>query len=444
VAALYGVRAVTCKQAIARQSSLSYTSGVHSTRINAAWLLVGMLLVVPRPTAATTCAPVSLLTHAAQAAAILEATVVAHTPMGATAGFERRYRVELTDVYALKGEAVRRLVLSSDWLKPGRRYLIFATRSPNGELYAGLCGGPVVSSARIDGYRSWLASLSEPSTGGRIFGSVVVRPWGDRDPSEWPAVSAAMVTARGPVTVRTVADSTGQFAFGGLPDGEYQVSVAAPTGREDVLLPKPISASLHGDHAAAALEFVTSVNGSIAGAVVDEQGTPVANTTLFLHAGPGADESARGRYGLVTTDARGAYVAQGVAPGHYLLTLADPYLPAHAQMNPGQDEIVIGWGERVQMQPLVARHGEVVDPLVTVVDADGRPVEEVVIIDIVGPYGLLPRSGPRVETNLSGAFPLRLLRGVRYRLSVPGRDETSRASVEYVADGSPVRIVLPR
>ncbi len=185
----------------------------------APWLacLAGALVVADGQSAfATSCVPTPLVTVARQAAAIFEATVSSVTvhpwpevrhPDGTVSvvAASRRSIVTLRDVIAIRGTAPESIESVERVLEPGRRYLILAMEYPlrPGVLLAGECAGYVRPSARSGGFKAWLESLGEPSTGGRILGSVIARGIGG-DVAAWPAVVGARITARGPVTVETV------------------------------------------------------------------------------------------------------------------------------------------------------------------------------------------------------------------------------------------------
>jgi protocatechuate 3,4-dioxygenase beta subunit len=422
--------------------------------------LVGLATLVAglgfsSPASAFSCAPRTLLQQALAAAGVFEATVGTlvdtRVPRPSSAGPELvvagssegpTFELTLGDVIGLRGESARTIRQTGRRLRPGTRYVFFANRHPDGGLTTGLCL-PVVPARRAAGLKAWLASLAQPPTGGYLFGSVVIPPSSPEADDETP-VEGARVTARGPVVVEAVADADGHFAFSGVPEGVYEVSVRPGAERSDMTVTKSATVVLIGDHAAASADFFAGVNGRVSGRVVDEAGQPVAKQMLLLTVAGSTRDSNRSSYGFATSDADGEYMAGGVRPGRYLLTLGDPYVPAHAVTTAGDSEIIIGWAEHVHVQPLVARTAETIIVEGLVLDAAGQPIEGGVYVEAVGPHGPYPMSGSAEETDSDGQFRLRLLRGVRYRFTVPDEDGAAAVVHEHVIDGTPIRIVLPR
>ncbi|MBP7779184.1 MAG: carboxypeptidase regulatory-like domain-containing protein [Acidobacteria bacterium] len=424
----------------------------------APWLacLAGALVVADGQLAfATSCVPTPLVTVARQAAAIFEATVSSVTvhpwpevrhPDGTVSvvAASRRSIVTLRDVSAIRGTAPESIESVERVLEPGRRYLILAMEHPlrPGVLLAGECAGYVRPSARSDGFKAWLESLGQPPTGGRILGSVVARGIGG-DVAAWPAVVGARITAHGPVTVETVSGSDGQYAFTALPDGKYEVSVTLPDGRHGLLTPKPSTATLAGAHALWTRDFRAEVDGFVTGAVVDEGGRAVGGAPIFLDAQPRSSDPADLAFWIGKTDGEGRYEFRGVPPGYYVVTIDEPFAPAYARTADGAEELTVGFADRLELAPLVAMRGATVPIGGVVVDATGRPVESTIHVEILGPLGPYPRSGSMEESDAAGRFRLRLIRGRRYRFTAIDSGEARQATTEVVADGLPIRIVLP-
>lgn len=427
----------------------------HKPRlVDALFLLLSVLLPALAPDAAiaTSCPPPTPLNVLArQSDAIIEATVVSVSPVplspasdGSFVAGSNLVRIELTDVTSLKGSPTSVVLSGHDWVKPGYRYILATQQRPDGQSMAYTCGGLVRTGSRADGFRSWIASLTSPSAGGRIFGAVLVRPWGTQDQSEWPAVAAVRVVVRGPVDREAVTTESGEFSISGLPNGDYDVELRAAEGHSDVAFPKPMHVNLSGDHAAANLDFFADVNGTIEGSVIDESGKPVPNLQLRVHAGPTADAAARDSFGILKTDANGRYRGTSLAPGRYLITILDPYLTAHAPAPTGGHEIVAGWADHISMAPFVVRRGELVDVRLVVSDRNGIPLDDEVSFALLGEYGPIPMTGHYVETSRSGAFPQKLVRGNRYRFTLTRPAGQAPVSVDQLVDGTTIRLIAPQ
>jgi hypothetical protein len=417
--------------------------------------LLGVVVTASDAAAFTCPPPMSLLQDVLSAAGVFEATVAArHTLEPARRAGSRtgpppppiigadKFELSLQDVVVMRGMSATTVHTPNDNFQPGRRYVFFAHRRGDGGLGVGSCSR-FMSVARAGGLRAWIASLAEPADGGRIYGSILVRPWGRADIADWPSVEGARITARGPIVAEATTSVTGEYALSGLPDGKYALSVALPAGGMKLERYVPTEALLIGDHAAVVADFYAYVTGTIAGRVVDQHGASVAKQTLYLYGAATPPSFDEGSFGLLNTDADGYFLGDGVAPGRYLVTIQDPFEPAYAPAPTGGTEVVMGWGERVDLPTFVVRRGQPIDVQVFTVDANGQPVDDEVQFQLLGPQGRLLRSGHYVETSRSGHFPQKLMRGVRYRFTGITADGAV-VTVDRVIDGSPIRIVLPR
>lgn len=121
-----------------------------------------------------------------------------------------------------------------------------------------------------------------------------------------------------------------------------------------------------------------------------------------------------------------------------------PFTYVHGATLSGDTEVAVGWAEHVETQPIVARAAETIRVEGMLLDAGGQPVEGGVYVEAIGPHGPYPMSGSGEDTTSDGRFRLRLLRGVRYRFTVPGADGAPAVVHDQVADGTPIHIALPR
>jgi hypothetical protein len=251
--------------------------------------MVAAVLVAPAHAAALSCVPTTLLQDVQAAGGVFEARVVARRPIeqalppGWPAGVPPppiigadTFELSLGDVVSLRGASGTTIRTSYDHLRSGQRYVFVAFKRANGELGIGGCAGRAFDASRAAGLKAWIASLAGPATGGHLFGAVVVPATSPGIDSEVP-VAGARVTARGPIAVEEVTDANGQFAFTGLPDGKYDVSVVPSDPSGGVTIARTATVLLIGDHAAAVADlFVPDANR--APAVVHDQvadGTPI-------------------------------------------------------------------------------------------------------------------------------------------------------------------------
>ena len=422
-------------------------------RLAAAVVVWTVLLTSARPAVALSCVPVALAKVAAEAGAVFEATVVSvqphpevRTPDGlvSVSSGGRPVTVTVGDVRPIRGASPTRLESVDHVLEEGRRYLIIAisSRTHAGVWHVGACAGYVRPAARSTGFRHWLESLTEPSSGGRVLGAVVQQSDGD-DISTWPSVAGARVTARGPIVATTTSDREGAYVLTGLPDGVYDVSVDLPEGRHGLVAPAPFKARLSGSHAIIAWDVRVEVAGRVSGVVVDETRQPVAGAAVYLNRVQDGRVIDDGPYWRGTSAADGRYAFEGVPPGQYVATIGRPYAPTHARAHLGGDSLILGFADAVELQPMVATVGATILVDGTVRGQDGRLLETEFQVAVVGPFGLYPRSESWEATNKDGRFRLRLLRGVRHRFTTVDKFGLERLVCEAVVDGTPVHLVEP-
>lgn len=185
------------------------------------------------------------------------------------------------------------------------------------------------------------------------------------------------------------------------------------------------------------------VDGVVTGKVVDVAGRAVA-APVFLHAHPCSNDPADLAYWTGKSDGAGRYEFRGVPPGAYVVTIDKPFTPAYARSVEGGDELVVGHAERLELAPLVATRGPTILVEGLLVDAGGRPVESAFRVEVLGALGPYPKSGATAESDTSGRFRLRLFRRLRYRFSLFVPSDAASATVDYVVDGTPIRLVEPQ
>lgn len=264
-----------------------------------------MLLTVPGRADALSCVPTTLLQDVLAAAGVFEATIAARhriempVPPGLPPGVPPppiigadTHQSSLVDVESWRGASAVTVRTSYDHQRPGGRYVFVAYARRDGGLGVGGCAGRSFPASRAAGLRAWIASLSRPASGGQVFGAVVVL---GNEPGTYAdlSIEGARVVARGPIVVEAVTDARGQFAFSGLPDGRYDVTATPGGGRSGLTIARGATVTLIGDHAAAAVDLLADVAGTVGGRVIDESGRPVAKQLLRLTAAPSAGDPER-------------------------------------------------------------------------------------------------------------------------------------------------------
>ena len=104
--------------------------------------------------------------------------------------------------------------------------------------------------------------------------------------------------------------------------------------------------------------------------------------------------------------------------------------------------MIVGHPEHLELAPVVATRGRTIVVEGLLVDTGGQPAESGVRVEVLGSLGPYPRSGSTEVSDASGRFSLQLLRGIRYRFTVPGPGDTL-VTVDHVPDGTPVGLVVP-
>ncbi|MGD9905059.1 MAG: hypothetical protein AB7U83_16450 [Vicinamibacterales bacterium] len=398
----------------------------------------------PPPAAASFCLTPPLADTMRTATAVFEATVESMMRLPGPAGMDPVFRVGLRDLTTLRGTPAVSVISSAvGAFVVGHRYLIAAVRRADGQLAVAPCAGLTRPAARSTAWRSWFDTLARPSGAARLFGAVVVSA-GAAGPDDWRPVAGVPVVADGPGgRFETLTDRDGEYAFAGLARGIYRVAATLET-RPDLIPPPVTTVELAGDHAAADLTFRAAVNGRVSGRVVDSDGLGVSGVRLFMQLAPGADPGLRDLYGITTTAPDGGYVFPESPPGRYHVSTGEPMVPAYATLPGGGEDVELRWAEHVVLAPLVVTREESIDVPVFVVGPAGASVDAEVRVQRLGRHGPLPPTGGGYyRASRSGRFERALGRDVLYRFTATS---TAGAVVTHdqVADGTPVRLVLPR
>lgn len=326
----------------------------------------------------------------------------------------------------------------------GTRYLIEAYRRPSdGRLETGICSHtrPIDEAA---GFLAYLESLSRPSTGGRLWGSVTT--W-SMALGTARALEHAQVRVHGASEHTATIGPSGRFMFEALPPGRYTISVELPPGRPELLAIREQALALDGAYACAEVTLGAAVNGRIAGTVVDASGRPMRGVAVML--GSARQPAPPGSGMLLTiTDASGRYVFERVGPGPYVVGVSIVSGPSPAGLDvayaryDGKEEIELAPGAELTLDPIVARRVERFIVQGSVVASTGETVAGIEVwAAALGWQGPLEASAS-TKTDANGDFTMNLWRGMRYRVSVGPRPRAGH-SRDIVAGDEPILITLP-
>jgi hypothetical protein len=440
-----------------------------------AWLVVLLIAVAPR--AATACSCMSS-GPACQAywttEAVFDATVLQIIPLnpaGPPPLGELRFAdkiVKLDVRQSWKGVETGPLEITTGpegggcgfSFKEGGRYLVFAHRGRlDGRLQASICSLTQEfngSGAAAD----FLASLSAPTRGGRIFGTVrTAQRVFDPERPRTEAATETLVRLSGGGQERTTTSAGGRYEFTGLSEGPYRVEVLVPDGHTVYSASREVQ--IPDRRACAEENYSLSPAGRIAGRLVGPDGRGLSRIHVETTS---PDVRSHPLYGLAiasaTTDTEGYFEIDALPPGRYVIgvnlkDLPSEYNPYARTVYPGgtaQPHIVtLSLGQTVdlgtwQMPPPLA----VVRITGMVTWNDGSPA--------VGVYvGVSDRTGNPVErargaggatSGQGGRFVLEVRQGRTYTFTASDRQSgqlpVSAPRLEIGAAPEPVRIVIQR
>jgi hypothetical protein len=339
----------------------------------------------------------------------------------------------------------------------GERYLVFAMRRQlDGRLYVSICGFTERFSASSDTAR-FLESLSRPSAGGRIFGTIELvqqslnpgKPSGNV-PKDLP------VRLTGGGRDETVTSKGGRYEFKGLPAAAYQVEVSVPDGystrnARQVTLPDP--------HACAEESYYLSVAGRIVGRLLRHDGRGASDLIVEVtDAGTPLDGRQLPRINSTPTTEDGYFEFKDLPPGQYLVGVDLRNMPSDMSPYPrmlyrapaGPETIALDFGSTVELAPWTLPPPLRRAPLTgTLVWKDGRPAAGVPVVawDVSAGDGRRRHTMEGATTDANGRFTVKAWEGRAYALTVwlPGVDRRTQTDVTRltVTEGMPpVRVTI--
>lgn len=367
-------------------------------------------------------------------------------------------RVQLAVIEAFRGFQLSQVTLVTGYgqgdcgypFQMGESYVVYAHRSPQGELSTYLCSRthPVRNATEDLSYLRSLASIPT-GTPARIAGRVLLWQLG---PNTGDSVSNVNVTARGEGgTFSARTDSRGEFELTGLPAGNYEIVAQAPAGYESVSR----TVDIHDPRGCGPTLLYLRYDGRVAGRVVDRNGAGVRGLPVELVLPADVDKPGGGSNRFQTwTSADGSFELRLVSPGEYVLGFnsiigIDGRRTFPRALYPGVTEpaaaarINVSAAERVRLRDFVIPASI---PLVTVqgivVDEAGRPEKDATLAlrDNTEAPNII---GPRFVTGEDGRFTFSVVDGGRYDIHVtryagtdPATREVQVAIVPFTASAA--------
>ncbi len=212
----------------------------------------------------------------------------------------------------------------SIWFNAGTKYLVFAYRAKDGELWGTVCS----NTRRVEDAAPLLAQLGAMRSGqpvARIYGRVrqVQEPYeGTYQPEFDKALGQVVLRFESPkkkVVVTTTADD-GSFAVYDLPPGTYKISADLPANLElaqTILSSPPPPVQLDGG-SCIERDIEALPTGRIRGRLLGSDGNPLWNTAVELFSAERYGKDARGWREFVDEEKK-YFEFRHVAPGEYLL-----------------------------------------------------------------------------------------------------------------------------
>ena len=340
--------------------------------------------------------------------------------------------------------------------KAGQRYLVFAYHDPsNARVRVSLCS----ATQEWDGSGSdaeFLASLSRPAAGGRVFGTVrhFTRSGGGvPEKDQRPIVTSVhLQTSAG---VRTATSSSGEYRFDDLIPGSYGVTLDTPEGY--IAYPASARVEIADSRACASQPFSLTDNGRIAGRLLNFKGDPPSglNVEVVTAGNIPVPRGISPRTATVGDD--GSFEAGGLPPGDYVVgvnlrDVPSPGVPYARVLYPGRTSpatVTVKAGERVDLGTWQLP-GPSPTWVVSGVVAwdDDRPAAgiEIRALDVTGARVFNDTAG-RAISGPDGRFAIVLWQGHRYRFVVtPTQTEPMLVAAPAVDLGDrpppPIRIVI--
>jgi hypothetical protein len=198
-------------------------------KLHIALVAVVAVLLSPAPALACSCiGEVPLCQSFWQADAVFAGEVVAFEKIDPKQFFSRRVaRVRVERVW--RGEVAGVVEVSTGAgggdcgysFRNGQQYVIYAYKGPQGTLSTNICT-PTKLLSRASADLEYFKGVSEPSSGGRIYGTARFETKG----SDLVAAKGAAIVLNGNArSWHSAADDKGAFEFTGIPVGEYTIAM---------------------------------------------------------------------------------------------------------------------------------------------------------------------------------------------------------------------------
>ena len=326
--------------------------------------------------------------------------------------------------------------------EPGRQYVIYARRTPEGRWTTSMCTGtkPIEeASADFD----YIASIPLAQPTGRVYGKIertILNPKERTEALNVPASGVRIALASQTHRLTLTSDSDGQIDVQ-VPPGEYTIAPVVPQTVRVYGTMTPASVPARG---CVPVHFSLISNGRVEGRVVRPDGTPAARASVdVIPADLPPDERPESftTAPAGTTDENGRFAVDAILPGRYVVAVNARFGPR--LFSPYRTTYFPGVVARQDAKVIEIDDGErrtgfniMVTPLAettvsgVVVSDDDRPVAEAnVTAALADDRSMIMQAA---KTDAGGAFELRLLAGLSYLITARLRTAQGLKQVETV------------
>jgi len=413
-----------------------------------------------------------------QVDAVFVGTVSAITPLPddgpplreGEARSDRAVRVDFTGVVAYRGPQAPAMTVETPGsgascgygFKPGERYVVYATRGPDGvRLVTSICSRTRPLAEAGDDVRYLRTLDASTASSGRVSGTIThwERDLSTGQPREMGPLPNVLVTAQGPSSAfHAASDEQGRYEMA-VPPGKYEIRASPPAQFSHRYQQQ--SFDLRDAHGCFVADFGVSFDGRLRGAVRHASGEPAAGARIQVMAATDAGKTGNIQTLDAVSSADGTFEFVDVSPARYLVGVdlvrkreqGDVFPPTYY---PGTGDaasatvIELDGGEQRELEPIVLPPARRPLQLTgTILFEGGTPVSGA-FVSLWDGLARWRQVAVGIKTQSDGTFSFPVHEGLSYLARVSYWNDAERRQTEktvgpFVAgpDTRPLQVVLP-